>query len=248
MIQFVQGNDPSSLQLYEAVLLALKTRKRSWLITSIPTNGTSQAPPKQYFIGSDGSAVGSDHAVNLPSQRPGVTQPELIHHNGSRYLVEPLCGSGTVYIFGAGHISQKLAPMAQFVGFHTVVLDDRAEFANRQRFETTDQVIVIDSFESALEGLDLDEESYLVLVTRGHAHDKTLLRQALRSGAWYIGMIGSRQKRDGIYRDLALEGFQASDFDRVHSPIGLNIGGETPEEIAVSIVAELIRARAEKRR
>lgn len=243
MIQFVDADDPSNLQLYESVVNALKTRRRSWLITGIPTNG-SEASPRQSLATKDGFVVGWTGAPDIASLTPAPLQPQRIRHNGSEYLLEPLCGGGTVYIFGAGHISQKLAPLAQLVGFHTVVLDDRPEFANRRHFEATDEIIVIHSFENALEGLDLDDASYLVLVTRGHAHDKTVLRQALGSKAGYIGMIGSRRKRDGIYRDLASEGFDASHFSRVHSPIGLDIGGETPEEIAVSIVAELIQVRA----
>lgn len=248
MIQFVDANDPSNLQLYEAVVNALKTRRRSWLITGIPANG-SGAPPRQSLATKDTSSmVGWTGAPDIASLAPAPLQPQLIRHNGSEYLLEPLCSGGIVYIFGAGHISQKLAPLTQLVGFHTVVLDDRPEFANRRHFEATDEIIVLHSFESALEGLELDDASYLVLVTRGHAHDKTVLRQALGSGAGYIGMIGSRRKRDGIYRDLISEGFDASHFSRVHSPIGLDIGGETPEEIAVSIVAELIQVRAGKGR
>ena len=132
------------------------------------------------------------------------------------------------------------------VGFQTVVLDDRQEFANRERFETADEVIVPSSFERAIDDLEINEQSYLVLVTRGHAHDKTLLRQALGTKAGYIGMIGSRRKRDAVYEALRKEGISPGEFDRVFSPIGLEIGAETPEEIAVSIVAELIRVRAAK--
>jgi xanthine dehydrogenase accessory factor len=97
-----------------------------------------------------------------------------------------------------------------------------------------------------MEGLDIGEESYLVLVTRGHAYDKTVLAQALGTSACYIGMIGSRRKRDAIYEALLREEFTRADLDRVCSPIGLDIGAETPEEIAVSIVAELIQARARR--
>ncbi len=100
----------------------------------------------------------------------------------------------------------------------------------------------------ALEGLEINEDSYIVLVTRGHVHDKTVLGQALRTHAGYIGMIGSRKKRDTVYEELSMEGFSRDEFDRVYSPIGLDIGAETPEEIAVSIVAELIRARAGRSR
>jgi xanthine dehydrogenase accessory factor len=169
----------------------------------------------------------------------------VVEFDGARFFVEPLCSDGTVYIFGAGHIGQKLAQLTQFVGFRTVVLDDREEFANRELLGPVDRIVTLKSFDEAIEELNIDEESYLAIVTRGHIHDKTVLGQALRTRARYIGMIGSRKKRDATYAALTEEGFSAQDFTRVHSPIGLNIGGETPEEIAVSIVAELIRTRAQ---
>jgi xanthine dehydrogenase accessory factor len=162
----------------------------------------------------------------------------------ARFLVEPLGADGVVYIFGAGHISQKLAPLTRLVGFRTVVLDDRAEFANRERFPAVDDLLVLSSFDRAMARLSIHANSYLILVTRGHAHDKTLLGEALATRAGYIGMIGSRGKRDAVYRALEEEGFAAEAFQRVHSPIGLTIAAETPEEIAVSITAELIAVRA----
>jgi len=101
-------------------------------------------------------------------------------------------------------------------------------------------------FDQELAELGVDEDSYVVIVTRGHAHDKTVLARALRSKACYIGMIGSRSKRDTIYRALVNEGYDSAWLARVHSPIGLPISAETPEEIAMSIVAELIKARAQR--
>ena len=161
-----------------------------------------------------------------------------------RFFIEPTFVPGTVFLFGAGHVSQQVAEVAALVKFRTVVLDDREEFANPQRFPKADQIIVLLSFEQAFAGLEIDSDSYVVIVTRGHLHDKTVLEQALRTKAGYIGMIGSRRKRDMLYQTLLSEGFTQEDIDRVHCPIGLNIGGETPEEIAVSIVAELIKARS----
>ncbi|MEW6439398.1 MAG: XdhC family aldehyde oxidoreductase maturation factor [bacterium] len=164
---------------------------------------------------------------------------------GHRFLVEPCGAPGTVFLFGAGHVSRPVAALAHLVGFQTVVLDDRAEFANRERFPAADEVCVLDSFEHAFRGLELDRNSYVVIVTRGHSHDRTVLTQALRSPAGYIGMIGSRRKRDAIYEALMRqEGFGREELERVHCPVGLSIGAESPDEIAVSIVAELILARA----
>lgn len=153
---------------------------------------------------------------------------------------------GTIYLFGAGHISQQVCPLAGLVDFRTVVIDDRADFANRGRFPDADDVKVIPSFEDSFADLDIGDDSYVVIVTRGHLHDKTCLEQALKTDARYIGMIGSRHKRDRIYRDLKIQGFSEKDFQRVHSPIGTDIKAETPEEIGISIIGELIRARAER--
>jgi xanthine dehydrogenase accessory factor len=153
----------------------------------------------------------------------------------------------TVYIFGAGHCGQKLALVAEMVGFPTVIVDDRADFVSRERFPTADRLLVPDSFEHALDALSVDEDSYLVIMTRGHSHDRTVLAQALHTGAGYIGMIGSRKKVAEIFRALREEGFSSEALARVHAPIGLEIGSETPEEIAVSIAAELIQVRASRR-
>jgi xanthine dehydrogenase accessory factor len=245
LIQYVDASDPSNLMLYKAVADVPAKRRRSWLATSVPANGSSPEVPQQWLVSSDGlvaAGLGPKEPAHVSSLMR-VRQPEIIELGGETFFVEPLWGESIVYIFGAGHVSQKLAPLTRMVGFRTVVLDDRSEYANRKLFESADEIIVPDSFETAMEGLAIDEESYLVLVTRGHSHDKTRLRQALGTRAGYIGMIGSRRKRDGIYADLTREGFDSSHFKRVHSPIGLSIGAETPEEIAVSIVAELIEAR-----
>jgi xanthine dehydrogenase accessory factor len=197
-------------------------------------------------MGKGGSFTGTLDPVLIREVvvRFGGRQPDVVRYGEEDFLVEPLCSEGSVFIFGAGHIAGELAPLAKLVGFRTIVLDDRQEFASRARFPSADTVLVLDSFEKALDGLDIDEESYLVIVTRGHAHDKTVLGQALATKVGYIGMIGSRSKRDAVYEALLEEGLTRADFERVHSPIGLDIGAETPEEIAVSIVSELIQARS----
>ena len=164
-----------------------------------------------------------------------------------RFLIEALSRKPTVYLYGAGHVSQEVARLTQRVDFRTVILDDRKEFANRQRFEAADNIILLQNFAQALAGVEIDADSYVVIVTRGHQHDKLVLEQALKTEAGYIGMIGSRRKRNAIYQALAKQGFTRKDLDRVHSPIGIEIEAETPQEIAVSIVAELIAVRARKK-
>jgi xanthine dehydrogenase accessory factor len=126
-------------------------------------------------------------------------------------------------------------------------VDDRAAFANAERFPEAQEIRAVTSFDGALKELDIDRSTFIVIVTRGHLHDQTVLEQALRSKAVYIGMIGSRNKRDHIFKALLRQGFTEADLNRVHCPIGLNIGAETPEEIALSIVAEMVRFRAKGR-
>ncbi len=167
---------------------------------------------------------------------PGAPQREF-------YFLEPIFNQPVVYICGGGHISLCLAPLVKMAGFGLVVIDDRPEFAGPGRFAMADQVLVR-GFDRVFQGLNLDDQSYLVIVTRGHLHDKEVLAQALNQPAAYVGMIGSRRKRQLIYQALEEEGFGPERLATVHSPIGLAIGAETPEEIAISIVAELIAVRA----
>ena len=158
-------------------------------------------------------------------------------------FLEPVLSDPVLYVFGGGHVSKQIVPLASRVGFKTIVIDDRPEFADPLLFPGAWEVRHL-GFEGLLDQLAVDDSSYLVIVTRGHIHDKTVLAQALKSSARYIGMIGSRRKRNLIYEKLIEEGFTKQDLERVHSPIGLAIGAETPEEIAVSIVGELIQVRA----
>jgi xanthine dehydrogenase accessory factor len=142
-------------------------------------------------------------------------------------------------------VSQRIAPLCETVGFRTVVLDDRPEYASCERFPQPTELVVLKVFDPLPE-LPVDEDSYLVIVTRGHLHDRTVLEQALRTKAGYIGMIGSKRKRDAVYQALLEQGYRREDLARVCSPIGVEILAETPEEIAVSIVGEMIKVRAER--
>lgn len=157
-------------------------------------------------------------------------------------FIEPIVADPTVYIFGAGHVAVPLAKLARVAGFDVVVIDDRDLFANLQRFPEAKQIIVA-PFEKALQQVEPNDSSYLVIVTRGHLHDERVLEWACGTRARYVGMIGSRAKVATIFRRLKKRGIPAKALERVHSPIGLDIGAETPEEIAVSIVAELVQAR-----
>jgi len=159
-------------------------------------------------------------------------------------LLEPIFSEPTVYIFGAGHVSEQVVPLAKKVHFNVVVIDDREMFANRERFPEADEVIVSE-FEECFERLNIDDSSFIAIVTRGHLYDGFVLEQALKTNARYIGMIGSKKKIRTLYQNLMEKGISKGNLDRVHAPIGLDINSETPEEIAVSIVAELIKVRGE---
>lgn len=157
-------------------------------------------------------------------------------------FIEPVLPAALLYIFGAGHVALELYKAARNTGFEVVVTDDRDTYANRERFPAARDVIAED-FDRALDHLNPSESSFLVIVTRGHHDDMRVLRRAVQTKARYIGMVGSRRKAITIYRALLDEGLKAENFDRVYSPVGLDIGANTPEEIAISIMAEIIAVR-----
>jgi xanthine dehydrogenase accessory factor len=157
-------------------------------------------------------------------------------------FVEPLVPTPKVFIFGGGHISLFVAKMSTMVGFQVAVIDDRPQFANKERFPDAEEVIA-EEFPLALPKLQVNRSSYLVIVTRGHAYDQEILEWAVNTEAKYIGMIGSRKKIQTVYTNLKEKGVDPGKFQNVHAPIGLDIGAMTPEEIAVSIVAEMIKVR-----
>jgi xanthine dehydrogenase accessory factor len=157
-------------------------------------------------------------------------------------FVEPILPPAELFIFGAGHVAASLYKVARIAGFDVTIIDDREAYANRERFPEAQQVIAED-FDKAAAKLLPSESSYIVIVTRGHRDDMRMLRWAVQTPARYIGMIGSKRKTITIFKELQNEGLAAHLFDRVHAPVGLDIGAITPEEIAVSITAELIAAR-----
>ena len=157
-------------------------------------------------------------------------------------FIEPVLPPALLYIFGAGHVALSLCQTASGAGFDVIVTDDRTSYASKERFPTAREVHALD-FDEAMQKLDPSESSYIVIVTRGHRDDMRILRWAVQSRARYVGMIGSRRKVIEISKVLQDEGLPAHLFDRVHAPVGLDIGAITPEEIAVAITAELIAVR-----
>jgi xanthine dehydrogenase accessory factor len=161
--------------------------------------------------------------------------------------IEPVLPTALLYIFGAGHVAASLYKTANDSGFDVIVVDDRETYANRERFPEARDVIAED-FDRAMARLEITESAYIVIVTRGHRDDMRVLRWAVGTKARYIGMIGSKRKTIAIFRELRSEGLAANLFERVHAPIGLDIGAVTPEEIAISITAELIAVRRKSER
>ncbi len=156
--------------------------------------------------------------------------------------VEPILPDPALVIFGAGHVGQAVAAIAHTLGFRIHVADDRIKYANRERFPGAD-VLHVGSWEEIFDQVPVNESTYLLIVTRGHQYDLACLRFALKSPARYIGLMGSARKVHLFFGTLEKEGMDPSLFNRVHTPVGIQIGSETPEEIAVSIAAELISVR-----
>jgi xanthine dehydrogenase accessory factor len=157
-------------------------------------------------------------------------------------FIEPIEGTPVLCLFGAGHVAQPLARMAKACGFRVELADDRVKFANPERFPEAD-LIVVDPFAAAAEKMTLGANSYAVVVTRGHKGDGEALRAVLGRGLRFVGLLGSRPKVVHLFAALREQGVAPAELATVHAPLGLEIGAQTPEEIAVSILAEMIAVR-----
>ncbi|MEO0206223.1 MAG: XdhC/CoxI family protein [candidate division WOR-3 bacterium] len=157
-------------------------------------------------------------------------------------ILEPIRGVPRLIVFGGGHVSKFVSQVATMSGFQVTVIDDREKFANPQRFPEASKTIVAD-FSDAFKHLTINDSTYIVIVTRGHKYDEIVLEQAVKTNAKYIGMIGSKRKVQTIFDHLREQGITEKQLKKVHAPIGIDIGAVTIEEIAVSIVAEMIRVR-----
>ena len=142
-------------------------------------------------------------------------------------------------------MAYALEPILRHIDFTTTIIDDREEYANPQRYPNAERTIVCDSFDNCFDQLEMDEDSYIIIVTRGHRGDLQVLRQALKLPHAYLGMIGSKGKNAKLYEVLKSEGVTQEEIDKIYAPIGLDIKSETPEEIGISIAAEVIKVRAE---
>jgi len=234
-------------------------------ITSIK-GSTPRAEGSKMLVRSDGSILGSIGGGSLEAQvcrearevitdgRSRVLQFDLtgkevaeegmICGGNMEVFGEPIMIKPVLYIFGGGHISFFIAKIGKMLGFKLVVIDDREEFASPDRFPEADETIARD-LEDVFPGLRITASSYIVIVTRGHLLDEKVLEWAVKTDAGYVGMIGSRKKNRTIFTHLESRGISKELLETVHAPIGLDIHAETPEEIAVSIMAEIIMVRRE---
>jgi xanthine dehydrogenase accessory factor len=222
----------AELQRGNTTLLITKFGVDSGVEKSIVTLADSQKPG---FTESESLAKAIDKALSLGD-------PQILEENECVTVIEPYYPETRLFILGGGHIAVPLCEFAARVGFAVTVVDDRPSFANNERFPTAVRVIC-DSFEHCFQQLSLGSGAYVVLVTRGHRHDLTCLRQIVGQAWDYAGMIGSRKRVSVILNQLLEEGVPEGILRSINMPIGLEIGAVTPEEIAVSIVAQLIACR-----
>lgn len=231
--------------LLDACLELLESRRTGVLATRLDATATAKL-----LLRRDGSACGSlgdPEAERMALEFAGeMADSEAIRRvetpSGGRLYLEVLGVPARLIVFGGGHVAREVVRVAKVAGFRVEVVDDRPAFANLERHPEADAAHVLD-LAACLDALDVDAGTYLLAVTRGHRHDEAVVRQALRSRAAYVGMIGSARKVALMKRGLAGDGFSRDEIERLHAPVGLAIGADTPGEIAVSIVAELIAVR-----
>ena len=236
-------------EVFRRLLESMQSGRRITLVCPLTANGESTPRFVVDHRGTPSRIEVSDELLSAIKQvRSSTSAATLVEHQGQEYLLSYFAVAGTLYLMGAGHVAACTAEVAAKVGFRVVVMDDRTEFANAERFPLADEVKVLPCFDDCFASEEIDHDSYLVIVTRGHMHDMEVLDQALRTKAGYIGMIGSRKKRNALYKKLMDKGFKEAQLEAVHCPIGLGIEADTPEEIAISIVGELIYQRATGRK
>jgi xanthine dehydrogenase accessory factor len=222
--------------LYGEIKNLEKKGKNALIVTSF-----SEISFRKSVIREDGSVLGDnlDQPVGESFQSYMSAKRPLI---GEGQIIEPIVSSSLLYLFGAGHVSQYVARVASMVDFNIVVVDDRADFANKERFPEAEEIIVED-FQKVFDRLEFHGNEYVAILTRGHKHDALVLEEVMKKPTRYVGMIGSKRKTKLILDHLRGKGHEEEALKSVHAPIGLAIQAETPQEIAVSIVAELINVK-----
>jgi xanthine dehydrogenase accessory factor len=252
------------MDLFEEIVRMRRAGQRGALATIVHTDGSIPSfESSRMLVREDGSAMGTvgggcveaDVWAAAKEVMQKETARKMVFHlnNEATYdnglicggtvevFVEPILPQPIVYLFGGGHIATSVAKAAHAAGFGIGVVDDREAFANKQRFPMAQEVYT--SFQEAFQKVRPNASSYVVIVTRGHKEDMRVLAWAVRTEARYVGMIGSKRKVLSVYKALEKEGYRMEEFERVFAPMGLEIGALSPEEIAISIVAELVAVR-----
>lgn len=252
------------MDLFEEIVRMRKAGQRGALATIVHTNGSIPSyESSRMLVREDGSVAGTigggcveaevwAAAKEVMQQEQPRKMTFNLNHDADydvglicggtlEIFVEPLLPQPMLYIFGGGHVSLAVARSASAAGFGIGVIDDRSAYANSERFPMAAEVHT--SYEEAFEKLQPNASSYLLIVTRGHKDDMRVLAWAVRTPARYIGMIGSKRKVISVYKALERDGYSPEEFEHVNAPVGLDIGALSPEEIAISITAELIAVR-----
>ena len=232
--RFIPGGDPAVLQLIDGCAGIFAALEPSWFITELSDGGLSVYGKQSGLLGDPVPAEVIAGLSNRPVQQAV---------DGKVYYCEKLLQPGRVYIFGGGHVAQALAPALIAADFRCIVLDDRPDFLDPSLFGGA-ETRRIDPEDISDVIADLGENDYVCIMTRGHKDDMLIQRQVMRTPVRYIGVIGSARKQRTVKEQILASGYSEEDFVNVVSPIGLNIGAETPAELAVSIAAQLIRVRA----
>lgn len=233
-------------RIYKKIIEEISQNKAVVLTTNLSSDkeGTTKTLSRNLYI-EDTFDLETEKEV-LSIMQKGI--PRIYNQiddtgNESRILAEPFYPKERLIILGGGHIAIPLVEIASKVGFRVTVVDDRPTFANTQRFPTAEKVIC-DSFQSCFDQMKLTRNDYIVIITRGHKHDTECLRRILMEPETiYVGMIGSKRRISVVKEDLLKEGAKQERMDHLCSPIGLDIGSTTPEEISISILAELIKRK-----
>jgi xanthine dehydrogenase accessory factor len=230
-----------------AYLSAMEKKEQPVLLTAIDVSSAHRIKlAARAFIPSSGKMASISEDLpeqvirSLVEKHTDTGIPILITDGDRQFFIEPAQSTVRLIILGGGHIALPLCKMANVMGYDVTVIDDRPSFANRERFACA-QSVICDDFLRALDSIELTAHSYIVIVTRGHRHDKLCLDAVINKPAAYLGMIGSKRRVKALMAEIMAEGIAPEAVANVHSPIGLKIGAQTSEEIAVSIIAEIIQ-------
>ena len=231
--QYIAADDAAWRAVAESALARMNSVQGGWLVQRLDGSAPALLDEKCAVLAGESDGALVDLAIGTCALT-------------DRSFAMPLPVGERAIIFGGGHCGLALAPVLKSIGFRVVVFDDREEYANQERFPGVDQVICGD-YLRLNDYITFDENDYVVVMTTGHHHDFEVEEQALRHPLAYIGAMGSAQKTRAVNERLRACGIADEDLDRVYTPIGLNLGGHTPAEIAIAIAAEMIQVRSQKR-